>query len=66
MKRRSFLTSLAAAGAAALVPALPASAVADSSPSAVIIQRKLEAAPGIKITSKAFGVGRRYPIAARY
>jgi NAD+ synthase (glutamine-hydrolysing) len=28
--------------------------------------KRRQAAPGIKITSKAFGVGRRYPIAAEY
>lgn len=28
--------------------------------------KRRQAAPGIKISSKAFGVGRRYPIAARY
>jgi NH3-dependent NAD+ synthetase len=28
--------------------------------------KRRQAAPGIKITAKAFGVGRRYPIAARY
>ncbi|HXE81365.1 MAG TPA: NAD+ synthase [Vicinamibacterales bacterium] len=28
--------------------------------------KRRQAAPGIKITSKAFGVGRRYPIAAHY
>ena len=28
--------------------------------------KRRQAAPGIKITSKAFGVGRRYPIAADY
>jgi len=28
--------------------------------------KRRQAAPGIKITSKAFGVGRRFPIAARY
>jgi NAD+ synthase (glutamine-hydrolysing) len=28
--------------------------------------QRRQAAPGIKITSKAFGVGRRYPIAADY
>jgi NAD+ synthetase len=28
--------------------------------------KRRQAAPGIKITSKAFGVGRRYPIAAKY
>jgi len=28
--------------------------------------KRRQAAPGLKITSKAFGVGRRYPIAARY
>jgi NAD+ synthase (glutamine-hydrolysing) len=28
--------------------------------------KRRQAAPGIKISSKAFGVGRRYPIAADY
>jgi len=28
--------------------------------------KRRQAAPGIKITAKAFGIGRRYPIAARY
>ncbi len=28
--------------------------------------KRRQAAPGIKISSKAFGVGRRYPIAAEY
>jgi NAD+ synthetase len=28
--------------------------------------KRRQAAPGIKITSKAFGVGRRFPIAAKY
>lgn len=28
--------------------------------------KRRQAAPGIKITSKAFGVGRRFPVAARY
>jgi NH3-dependent NAD+ synthetase len=28
--------------------------------------KRRQAAPGLKITSKAFGVGRRYPIAADY
>jgi NAD+ synthase (glutamine-hydrolysing) len=28
--------------------------------------KRRQAAPGIKITSKAFGIGRRYPIAADY
>jgi hypothetical protein len=28
--------------------------------------KRRQAAPGIKITSKAFGSGRRYPIAAKY
>jgi NH3-dependent NAD+ synthetase len=28
--------------------------------------KRRQAAPGIKITGKAFGVGRRYPIAAEY
>jgi NAD+ synthetase len=28
--------------------------------------KRKQAAPGIKVTSKAFGVGRRFPIAARY
>jgi len=28
--------------------------------------KRRQAAPGIKITAKAFGVGRRYPIAAKY
>jgi NH3-dependent NAD+ synthetase len=28
--------------------------------------KRRQAAPGLKITSKAFGVGRRYPIAAHY
>jgi NH3-dependent NAD+ synthetase len=28
--------------------------------------KRQQAAPGIKITEKAFGVGRRFPIAARY
>jgi NAD+ synthase (glutamine-hydrolysing) len=28
--------------------------------------KRRQAAPGLKITSKAFGLGRRYPIAARY
>ena len=27
--------------------------------------KRRQAAPGIKITAKAFGVGRRYPIAAK-
>ena len=28
--------------------------------------KRQQAAPGIKVTSKAFGMGRRYPIAQRY
>jgi NAD+ synthase (glutamine-hydrolysing) len=28
--------------------------------------KRTQAAPGIKVTSKAFGVGRRFPVAARY
>jgi NAD+ synthase (glutamine-hydrolysing) len=28
--------------------------------------KRRQAAPGLKITTKAFGVGRRYPIAADY
>jgi NH3-dependent NAD+ synthetase len=28
--------------------------------------KRRQAAPGLKITSKAFGVGRRFPIAAAY
>ena len=28
--------------------------------------KRRQAAPGIKITSKAFGVGRRIPVAKRY
>jgi NAD+ synthase (glutamine-hydrolysing) len=28
--------------------------------------KRRQAAPGIKVTSKAFGAGRRFPIAARY
>ena len=28
--------------------------------------KRKQAAPGIKVTSKAFGTGRRMPIAARY
>jgi NAD+ synthase (glutamine-hydrolysing) len=28
--------------------------------------KRRQAAPGLKITSKAFGMGRRIPIAARY
>jgi NAD+ synthase (glutamine-hydrolysing) len=28
--------------------------------------KRKQAAPGLKVTSKAFGVGRRFPIAARY
>jgi NAD+ synthase (glutamine-hydrolysing) len=28
--------------------------------------KRRQAAPGLKVTGKAFGVGRRYPIAARY
>jgi NAD+ synthase (glutamine-hydrolysing) len=28
--------------------------------------KRRQAAPGIKITAKAFGIGRRYPIAAKY
>jgi NAD+ synthase (glutamine-hydrolysing) len=28
--------------------------------------KRRQAAPGLKISSKAFGVGRRYPIAAKY
>jgi NH3-dependent NAD+ synthetase len=28
--------------------------------------KRRQAAPGIKITAKAFGTGRRYPIAAKY
>jgi NH3-dependent NAD+ synthetase len=28
--------------------------------------KRRQAAPGLKITSKAFGMGRRMPIAARY
>jgi len=28
--------------------------------------KRRQAAPGIKVTSKAFGVGRRFPVAARY
>jgi NAD+ synthase (glutamine-hydrolysing) len=28
--------------------------------------KRRQAAPGIRVTSKAFGVGRRFPVAARY
>ena len=28
--------------------------------------KRKQAAPGLKVTSKAFGMGRRFPIAARY
>jgi hypothetical protein len=28
--------------------------------------KRQQAAPGLKITEKAFGVGRRFPIAARH
>jgi NAD+ synthase (glutamine-hydrolysing) len=28
--------------------------------------KRKQAAPGIKVTSKAFGVGRRFPVAARF
>ena len=28
--------------------------------------RRQQAAPGLKVTSKAFGIGRRFPIAQRY
>jgi NH3-dependent NAD+ synthetase len=28
--------------------------------------KRQQAAPGIKVTSKAFGIGRRFPIAQRY
>ena len=28
--------------------------------------KRRQAAPGLKISSKAFGIGRRFPIAARY
>jgi NAD+ synthase (glutamine-hydrolysing) len=28
--------------------------------------KRRQAAPGLKVTSKAFGMGRRLPIAARY
>jgi NAD+ synthase (glutamine-hydrolysing) len=28
--------------------------------------KRQQAAPGLKVTSKAFGYGRRYPIAQRY
>jgi NAD+ synthase (glutamine-hydrolysing) len=28
--------------------------------------KRKQAAPGLKVTSKAFGIGRRFPIAARY
>jgi hypothetical protein len=28
--------------------------------------KRQQAAPGIKISAKAFGVGRRFPIAAKY
>jgi NAD+ synthase (glutamine-hydrolysing) len=28
--------------------------------------KRRQAAPGLKISSKAFGIGRRYPVAARY
>ena len=28
--------------------------------------KRYQAAPGLKVTSKAFGYGRRYPIAQRY
>ena len=28
--------------------------------------KRRQAAPGLKVTSKAFGVGRRFPIAQRY
>jgi len=28
--------------------------------------KRRQAAPGLKVTSKAFGIGRRMPIAARY
>jgi NAD+ synthase (glutamine-hydrolysing) len=28
--------------------------------------KRWQAAPGLKVTSKAFGMGRRMPVAARY
>ena len=28
--------------------------------------KRQQAAPGLKITEKAFGIGRRFPIAAKY
>ena len=28
--------------------------------------KRQQAAPGLKVTSKAFGIGRRFPIAQRY
>jgi len=28
--------------------------------------KRQQAAPGIKVTSKAFGIGRRFPVAQKY
>jgi outer membrane protein OmpA-like peptidoglycan-associated protein len=53
MNRRKFLKSAAAAGASALAFALPGIAFAQSAPDAATIQRKLEAAPSIRIAPNA-------------
>jgi outer membrane protein OmpA-like peptidoglycan-associated protein len=60
MNRRNFLKSAAAAGAAAMIPALTTEAVAQSMPSAETIIRKLESrprrpvAPGSRVTIEQF------------
>jgi outer membrane protein OmpA-like peptidoglycan-associated protein len=53
MNRRHFLKSAAAVGAAAMIPALPATAFAQSTPNAQTILRQLEAGPRRKIAPKA-------------
>ena len=53
MNRRHFLTAAIAVGAAALIPALPGAALAQSSPDAATILRKLEAQPRMRIAPGA-------------
>lgn len=53
MNRRNFIKSLAAAGAAALVPAVPAFAAEASAPAAATIERMLDRQPRHKIARSA-------------
>jgi NAD+ synthetase len=62
---------------AAIEESLPAEEIVDRGFDPAIVERvfgmiraneykRQQAAPGLRVTGKAFGVGRRYPIAARY